>query len=57
LGTLRAQLASNDSDALRQTFDETARATELFAAKRMDRSIQEALGGLSVADFDEGLNP
>ncbi len=57
LNTLRAQLASNDIDALRQTFDQTARATELFAAKRMDRSIQEALGGLSVADFDEGLNP
>lgn len=57
LGTLRAQLANNDIDALRQICDQTARATELFAAKRMDRSIQEALGGLSVADFDEELNP
>ncbi len=56
LSVLRQQLTSHDVDKLRHTFDETAKATELFAARRMDRSIQEALGGLSVADFDEELN-
>jgi molecular chaperone HscA len=43
---------NNDIDDLRKSIDVTGRASELLAARRMDRSIKLALGGISVATLE-----
>lgn len=43
---------NNDIDDLRKSIDVTGRASELLAARRMDRSIKSALGGISVATLE-----
>ncbi len=51
LEALRAALAGPDARAIRTAIERANRATEPFAARRMDRSIRRALAGKSVADI------
>lgn len=51
LERLRAARLGSDTDQIRHELDETARATEFFAARRMDRSIARALSGRSINDL------
>jgi molecular chaperone HscA len=46
--------ASQDDniESLRKAIEVTGRASELLAARRMDRSIKSALGGISVATLE-----
>ena len=41
-----------DIEGLRSAIETTGRASELLAARRMDRSIKSALGGISVATLE-----
>jgi molecular chaperone HscA len=50
LDALRAALTGTDHRAIRSAIDRVNRASEPFAARRMDRSIRKALAGKSVAD-------
>lgn len=53
---LQTQLNTDDTEALRAQIDTLASQTEDFAARRMDRSIKEALAGVnldSIANQDE----
>jgi len=42
----------NNIESLRKAIEVTGRASELLAARRMDRSIKSALGGISVATLE-----
>ena len=48
-------MESPDVEAIKAQIDALSKGTEAFAAKRMDRSIRQALAGLNVDDveFDE----
>jgi len=50
---LRALLPGSDVAALRELTESLGKASESFAARRMDKSIQEALAGLSLDALDE----
>lgn len=52
---LVALVESPDVEAIKAQIDALSKGTEAFAAKRMDRSIRQALAGLNVDDveFDE----
>lgn len=50
LNHLNAVREGNDTEAIKQAIDGVAKATEEFAARRMDRSIRLALEGKSVED-------
>lgn len=52
--TLRSALEGEDVDAIRQQTDKLGRASEAFAAQRMDKSIREALAGRSLDSLDVG---
>lgn len=52
--TLQATLEGDDVDAIRQQTDELGRASEAFAARRMDKSIREALAGRALDSLDVG---
>lgn len=43
----------DDLDAIKDAIDKTGRASEAFAALRMDKSIQEALSGLSLNELED----
>jgi len=45
---LRALRDGNDADALRVAVDALNRATEAFAARRMDRGVRQALSGRAI---------
>ena len=52
MATLQSTLSSEeDSDVLRRAVDHTAKATDDFAQKRMNASIQKALTGKSVSEI------
>jgi molecular chaperone HscA len=48
LSRLRALRDGNDADALRVAVDALNRATEAFAARRMDRGVRQALSGRAI---------
>jgi len=48
MNELRNELTSGDVDALRVASDKLGRASEAFAARRMDKSIRQALSGVSL---------
>ena len=50
LNHLNAVREGTNSDAIKAAIDNVAKATEEFAARRMDRSIRQALEGKSVED-------
>ncbi|MEP1472561.1 MAG: Fe-S protein assembly chaperone HscA [Halieaceae bacterium] len=50
---VRQQLREEDVDALRVATESLGRASETFATRRMDRSIRQALAGVSLDELDE----
>ena len=53
MAAVRERLPGEDIDALRLATDELGRASEAFATRRMDRSIREALAGVSLDELDD----
>ena len=53
LQTLAGGLEGDNPETLRSATEIAGKATELFANRRMDRSIQQALGGLSLQRLDQ----
>ncbi|MDK4534402.1 Fe-S protein assembly chaperone HscA [Kingella kingae] len=51
IARLNASLAAHTAEQIRALVHELTHATDDFAAKRMDRNIQRALGGVNVADL------
>jgi molecular chaperone HscA len=52
MATLQKNLTEEtDSDILRKAVDHAAKATDEFAQKRMNASIQKALAGKNVAEI------
>ena len=49
---LDAVMAGNQPEAIRHATESLGRATETFAARRMDRSIQAALQGVAITDLE-----
>lgn len=49
---LEAAMAGNQSEAIREATESLGRATETFAARRMDRSIQAALQGVAITELE-----
>lgn len=49
---MQAALEGDDVDAIRQQTEKLGRASESFAAQRMDKSIREALAGRSLDSLD-----
>ncbi len=52
LAALQAVLGGNDHRAIKQASDALNRATEPFAARRMDASVRQALAGKRIASLD-----
>ena len=50
---LRALVESEDVNAIRKLTDQLGRSSETFATRRMDKSIREALAGVSLDALDE----
>jgi molecular chaperone HscA len=53
---LRGALEGEDSGALKAETEALGRASELFASRRMDRSIRQALAGVSLETLDDEVN-
>lgn len=53
---LRTQLPTQDIAAIRGLSEKLGRASEDFAAKRMDKSIREALSGVSLDQLDQEVS-
>jgi molecular chaperone HscA len=51
LEALRTAIAGTDHRAVKAALDRVNRVTEPFAARRMDRTVRQALAGKSVATF------
>jgi molecular chaperone HscA len=49
---LEAVMEQNQPDEIRAATDLLGRASEAFAARRMDRSIQAALQGVALTDLE-----
>ena len=49
---LQGLLDSGDGDAIKAMTEQLGRQTESFAARRMDKSIREALTGVSLDSLD-----
>lgn len=49
------QIAAGDVELLRAASDQLGRDSEAFAARRMDKSIREALTGVTLADLDQEI--
>ena len=55
VNSLEEMLSSADAEAIRGATEQTGRASELFAARRMDRSIQQALAGVSLDSLEQDV--
>lgn len=53
MSDLQALLEGDDMDAIRRLTEALGRDSEGFAARRMDRSIRQALAGKSLASLDD----
>ena len=53
MSELETVAKSDDADEIRSSTESAGRATEVFATRRMDRSIQAALGGVSLDALDK----
>ena len=53
---LRGQTQGDDTDAIRVLTEKLGRASEAFAARRMDKSIKQALAGVSLEELDQEEN-
>ncbi len=56
MSALAELLAGEDLPAIRASADSLGRASEAFAARRMDRSIREALSGVSLETLDKRMD-
>ncbi len=56
MAQLQAAVEGDDTELIRQQTDSLGRASEDFAARRMDKSIREALAGKSLDALDEEVN-
>ncbi len=54
MAQLQHEMEGDDVPRIRVLTEQLGRDTEAFAARRMDRSIQEALAGKSLDSLDEG---
>ncbi len=54
ISCLRATAAKDDARAIEQLIEKTNRDSEFYAARRMDRSVHDALSGKSVDEIGEG---
>ena len=52
IAALETALNTDDPDQIRDATERLGRASELFAARRMDRSIQVALQGVALTDLE-----
>ncbi len=52
MAELQALMETDDVDALRRLTDKLGRSSEAFAARRMDKSIRQALAGVSLDSLD-----
>ena len=52
MAALRAALAGADHRAIKQTTEALGRATDEFAARRMDASVRRALAGRKIANLE-----
>ena len=52
---LQALVESDDADAIRTQTERLGRLSEAFAARRMDKSIQSALAGVSLDSLDDEM--
>ncbi len=50
---LEATAGGDDVEAIRSAVEHTGKVSELFAARRMDQSIQQALGGISLEALEQ----
>jgi molecular chaperone HscA len=50
---LQALLEGQDVDAIRTLTERLGRQSETFASRRMDKSIREALAGMSLDALDD----
>ncbi len=55
MAELQALLESEDREAIKANTEKLGRASEAFAARRMDKSIREALTGVALESLDEGV--
>ena len=53
---LQEQVAGENIDAMRKLTEQLGRASEAFAARRMDKSIKQALSGVSLEALDQEVN-
>ena len=52
---LEAVMATNQPDDIRHATEVLGKASEIFAARRMDRSIQKALQGVSLSELESDV--
>jgi molecular chaperone HscA len=52
---LERVMAANQPDDIREATDILGKASEIFAARRMDRSIQKALQGVSLSELESDV--
>jgi molecular chaperone HscA len=53
MAELQALMETDDVDAMRRLTEQLGRGSEAFAARRMDKSIRQALAGVSLDSLDE----
>ena len=52
---LETVMAANQPDDIRDATEVLGKASEIFAARRMDRSIQKALQGVSLSELESDV--
>jgi molecular chaperone HscA len=52
---LEIVIAANQPDDIREATEILGKATEIFAARRMDRSIQKALQGVALSELESDV--
>ena len=52
---LQTVMARNQPDDIREATEILGKASEVFAARRMDRSIQKALQGVSLSELESDV--
>ena len=48
-------MAANQPDDIREATEIVGKASEVFAARRMDRSIRKALQGVSLSELESDV--
>lgn len=56
MSDLKALLEGSDLDSLRASAEQLGRASESFAARRMDKSIKQALSGVALDELAQGVD-